>query len=215
MATEIVKVDDSRVVIALGKFRLSLEQNQELMQEIGASQLLSIRRTFREQGSPAGSWAPLAASTIRRNPKIYGAGHKLLIRSGRLLNLIHADAEPGLVTIGTNLPYAAVHQFGSRDRGVGIGPQTEEQSKATVEVGKHSYMRVSAELGVGKLGGRRRRIQGPRNARRVNVRAHSRHQNIPPRPYVVFRPEDPARIRGLVNGYVAKAREQAGLEGNA
>ena len=55
MAVEVIKVDDSKVVIGLGRFSLSLAQNGELMQEIGMSQLLSVRRTFREQGVPAGS----------------------------------------------------------------------------------------------------------------------------------------------------------------
>ena len=111
MAGEIIQVDDSRVVVALGKFRLALSQNQELMEEIGASQLLSVRRTFRDEGSPAGSWAPLAPSTIKSLGKD-AAGHKLLVRRGILLNSIQANAQPGQVTIGTNLKYAAVHQFG-------------------------------------------------------------------------------------------------------
>lgn len=214
MATKIVQVDDGRVVIALGVFRLSLTQNQELMQQIGASQLLSVRRTFRDQGVPAGSWMPLAPSTIRSNPKIYSRGHKLLIRSGRLLNSIHTEAQPGRVVIGTNLVYAAVHQHGSRDRSFGIGPRTLGQENATVKVKGMSYQRLSAELGVGHMPhAGKRKIQGPRNAKQVNVRAYSRHQNIPPRPYLVFRPEDPARIRGLVVRYVNQAKNAAGLGG--
>jgi phage gpG-like protein len=210
---KVVQVDDGKVVVALGRFRLSLAQNEELMKQIGASQLLSVRRTFRDQGVPAGSWVPLAPSTIKSNPRIYGAGHKLLIRSGRLLNSINFQAQPGTVTIGTNLKYAAVHQFGSRDRSVAIGPKTSAESAATVGVKTHGYFRLSSELGVGKLRGRRRRIQGPRNRQLVIVGAHRRHQNIPPRPYLVFRPEDPARIRGIVSRYVADAKEQAGLGG--
>jgi phage gpG-like protein len=214
MAVEVIKVDDSKVVIGLSRFSLSLKQNEELMNQIGASQLLSVRRTFREQGVPAGSWVPLAASTVRSNPKIYGAGHKLLIRSGRLLNSINAQVRPGMVVIGTNLVYAAVHQFGSRDRSVGIGPKSEAEAGTTVNVKAHSYSRLSSELGVGRLSGRgRRRIQGPRSAQQIGVRAHTRHQNIPPRPYLVFRPEDPQRIRGIVTRYIAQAKQKAGLGG--
>jgi phage gpG-like protein len=208
-----IRVDDSRLVVALGKFRLSLEQNAELMQQIGISQLASIRRTFRESGSPAGSWMPLAPSTIKSNPKIYGAGHKLLIRSGRLLNSIGVVQErPGEVILRTNVPYARVHQFGSRDRSFGVGPRTEEQEKSVVNVAEHGYRRISAELGTGMLGKRKRRIQGPRNARQVIVSGHTRHQNIPPRPYMVFRPEDPERIRSLATAYVNRARKEAGLD---
>ena len=211
MATEIVKVDDSRVVIALGKFRLSLTRNGELMQQIGNSQLLSVRRTFRDQGVPAGSWRPLAPSTIRALGA-KAAGHKMLIRSGRLLNSIHAESGPGRVVIGTNLVYAAVQQHGSRD--FGYGARTAEQEASTIKVAARNYSRISGELGTGNLPhAGRRRIQGPRNAKTVNVRSHSRHQNIPPRPYLVFRPEDPTRIRGLVLRYVNQAKKSAGLEG--
>ena len=211
----IVQVDATKVTVALGRFRLSLSQNEELMEQIGASQLLSVRRTFREQGVPAGSWVPLAPSTIRSNPKIYGSGHKLLVRSGRLLNSIRCQTRPGSVVVGTNLKYAAVHQFGSRDRSHAIGPKSKVESETTVGVKAHSYTRLSGELGVGHLPhAGRRKIQGPRNATSVNVRAHARHQNIPPRPYLVFRPEDPTRIRGIVERFVAKAKADAGLGGS-
>lgn len=210
MAT--VTVHDSELRVALGRWKLSLEQNVELMREIGLYMLRSVRKTFRAEGVPSGSWAPLAPSTIRSNPRIYGAGHKLLIRSGRLLNSIHATPSPGGVTIGTNLPYAAVHQFGSRDRQGGFGPRTLAQHGATADVKAHSYLRRTAKLGTGKLGNRKRRIEGPRNAITVNVRSHSRHQNIPARPYLVFRPEDPGAIQKLVSAYELRAARAAGLE---
>lgn len=223
MSAEVIQIDDANVKIALGKFRLSLTQNGELMNDIGASMLLSVRRTFREQGSPAGSWMPLAPSTIKSNPKKYGAGHKLLIGKGNLLNSIGYQPEPGRVVIGTNLKYAAVHQFGSRDRGaIGIGPRTKAMQDATANVKEHSYDRLSASLGTGRQDiinarGRRqivnRAIAGPRNQMRVHVAGHTRHQNIPARPYLVFRPEDPRRIQSLVNGFIRRAQAAAGLGG--
>ena len=206
MAEFKVRIESGKLKVVLGRLRSSLSQNEELMQQIAASQLLSVRRTFREQGVPAGSWVPLAPSTIRSNPKIYGSGHKLLVRSGRLLNSIRYQTRPGSVVIGTNLKYAAVHQFGSRDRSHAIGPKSKVESETTVGVKAHSHTRLSGELGVGHLPhAGRRKIQGPRNATSVNVRAHARRQNIPPRPYLVFRPEDPIRIRGIVARYVAKS----------
>ncbi|MDR3797965.1 MAG: phage virion morphogenesis protein [Terracidiphilus sp.] len=247
MATEVIKVDESRAVVALGRFHLSLQQHEELSREIGASQLVSVRRTFREQGSPANSWVPLSPNTIKRDPKRYGPGHKLLIGKSTLLNSITYAVQGNSVVIGTVLKYAAVHQFGSRDRGAAIGPRTKAQSEATVKVGEHSYQRMQSRY-VGsfeklqgeyvarrvagpapeghkrvvlrtKLIGPRnlvtekiRRI-GPRNLTTVKVGEHARHQNIPPRPYCVFRPEDPARIRGLVNRYVIKSKKDAGLGG--
>jgi phage gpG-like protein len=244
MATEVIQVDDSSVVVALGKFRLSLQQHYELMREIGASQLVSVRRTFREQGSPANSWVPLSPNTIKRDPKRYGPGHKLLIGKGTLLNSITYAVQGNGVVIGTVLKYAPVHQFGSRDRGVAIGPQTKEQIEATIKVGEHGRLETqfsgsrtrlagpgyaATRLEGPALEGKRRptlrtRLTGPRNLvteriRRIgprnmtSVSAHERHQNIPPRPYLVFRPEDPQRIRGIVVQYVNKAKHDAGLGG--
>ena len=210
---EAIRVDSDRVTIALGRYRMSLEQNAELMQQIGMAQLVSVRRTFRDQGSPAGSWMPLAPSTIKRNPKLYGPGHKMLILSGRLLNSIRLyQTQPSEIILGTNLSYAAVHQYGSRDRSFGVGPRTAKQEASKVNVREASYYRVAPELGTGKLKNRKRRIQGPRNARQVIVAGHSRHQNIPARPYLVFRPEDPERIRQLVVAYNNRCAKAAGLE---
>lgn len=238
MPASVVNVDDGRVVIALGKFQLSLAQNEELMREIGQSQLLSVRRTFREQGVPSGSWAPLAPSTLRRMGK-KAARHKILIGRGRLLNSIRADAAPGTVTIGTNLVYARVQFEGSGDRSFGIGPRTKEQEGAAVKVAEHYFSAVprkrrylfssypgTAVEGPARDKGKRPRLrlEGPRQrqltyaqaegpANRVKIGEYSRHQNIPPRRYLVFRPEDPARIRGLAVRYIAKAKAQAGLGG--
>lgn len=206
MSAEVVQVDDSNAKIALGKFRLSLAQTDELMTAIGMSMLLSIRRTFREKGSPAGSWAPLAPSTIKSNPTKYGAGHQLLIDKSTLLNSIGVHKAPGSVVIGTNLKYAAVHQFGSRDRGSVFGPRTQAMEEATVKVGEHT--RLQSRF-VGSRDGHR--LFGPRN--RFKVGSHSRHQNIPARPYCVFRPEDPRRIQSLVNRFCRKAAATAGLGG--
>jgi phage virion morphogenesis protein len=224
MAVDLIQVDSSNVRVALGKFQFSLEQRGELMNQIGLSMLVSIRRTFREQGSPAHSWMPLAPSTIKSDPKRYGPGHQLLINKGMLLNSIGiSQSRPDQVIIGTNVKYAAVHQFGSRDRGsAGFGPRTAQQNDAVVKVNSRTYDRVQSELGKGRMTitnsrGRRQMINkliaGPRNATRVTARAHTRHQNIPARPYLVFRPEDPGRIQTLVNAYVRKAAASAGLEG--
>ena len=57
MSAVAIQVDNANMNIALGKFRASLQQKGELMQQIGVYMLGSIRRTFREQGSPANSAA--------------------------------------------------------------------------------------------------------------------------------------------------------------
>jgi phage gpG-like protein len=243
MPTEIIEVDRDHAVLALGRLGAGIRQNEELMRIIGISQLASIRRTFRDSGSPAHSWAPLAQSTIRSNPKKYGPGHKLLIDRGILINSITFVPHVGFVIIGTNVPYARVLQDGSADRrGAAIGPQARIAGRS-VRVGRHSYRRLrEIHYRARKLHdaqgnerghipepmrtGRRvitnsrghkttvnARYQGPRQQIEGDVSEHERFQNIPPRPYIVFRPEDPARLRALVVEYIEREKLNAGLAG--
>jgi phage virion morphogenesis protein len=84
-----------------------------LLRIIGAYMLGSIDKTFREGGSPAGSWAPWAKSTVKRYAK-KGGGRKLLISSARLKNSQTYRIEGNSVFIGSNLVYAAIHQLGGK-----------------------------------------------------------------------------------------------------
>jgi phage gpG-like protein len=45
----------------------------------------------------------------------------------------------------------------------------------------------------------------------VSVKGFTRHIRIPARPFLIFRPEDPARIQQEVELYVAKAAKASGL----
>ncbi len=214
-----IKVNSAGAVQALGQFAASTAPGQRtaLMQTIGAGMLVSIYKTFAEEGSPAGSWPGLAASTIKR---MKGAGgHKLLVRSGRLRNSIRAVAEADRVVIGTNLVYAAVHQFGSRDRGMGLGPQARVSGRG-VQVNAHdSHRTAKRQKGrisiVDKNGVTRtvtRNMPGPLMRTDFKVRGHQRFQNIPARPYLVFRPEDPARIQEQVDLFYKTQAQNAGLQ---
>ena len=215
-----IKVDNQGAAAALGKFVAGTSQGQrvQLMNVIGSGQLVSIYRTFEDEGSPAGSWPALAASTVKRMKGDAG-GHKLLIRSGRLRNSIQVQAEAYKVTIGTNLSYAAVHQFGSRDRGAGEGPQAKIAGR-DVKVAAHEShwmqrrglrgVRITDKNGVSRTVVKRE--IGPLQRKTFQVKSHGRHQNIPARPYLVFRPEDPARIEEQVRLFYVNKAKDAGLK---
>jgi phage gpG-like protein len=80
MARVVVRADASGVTVSLNKFGLTLGAKYELMRIIGMGQLVSIRKTFAEQGSPSGSWMPLSPVSLQwRKYKMGGAGHRLLI----------------------------------------------------------------------------------------------------------------------------------------
>ena len=110
MATVVVQSDASNVTVSLSAFAMTLQRKDELMRIIGLGQLKSVRQTFRDGGSPSGSWAPL--SDVSRRWRKYSSGHKLLIDSGLLLNSITFAAQGNSVVIGTGLSYASVHQYG-------------------------------------------------------------------------------------------------------
>ena len=55
---------------------------------------------------------------------------------------------------------------------------------------------------------------GPSERGVAKIGAHDRHQNIPARPYLVFRPEDPARIQEMTDAWIRKSARASGLEAN-
>ncbi len=243
MSNQGITIDENGVKLALARLGSALGNRRALLATIAAGQLVSVRRTFREQGSPADSWAPLAESTRRKASSKATAGRKILIVSGRLLNSIQSQPTDTGVVIGTNLVYARVQQEGSADRrGAAIGPQARIAGRSST-VGKHSrkFLREihygtrevikngkSFHVPVAMLSGkhlvedkrgrvseRSAKFQGPRHQQDVKVAEHERFGNIPPRPYLIFRPEDPERIREQVQAFTTRCVAQAGLAGAA
>jgi phage virion morphogenesis protein len=108
-----VTVNKQRLDLRLEGLREKLANLSPVMKILGVRMISSIERTFREQGSPRGSWPPLTPKVRKRYEKRgILAGHKLLILSGRLKNSIAFRAERNRLAIGTNVIYARPHQLG-------------------------------------------------------------------------------------------------------
>ena len=206
MSSVVVQSDASSVVISLRSFALSLSAKEQLLRIIGLGQLKSVRQTFAESGSPSGSWAPLSPVSLQwRKYKNGGEGHRLLIDKGLLLNSITFSVQGNSVIIGTALSYAGVHQHGFD------GTQTvKPYSYTRRQRSRDTFVRQQ----ITNMLGHRQTVKRKTSSgiATVNVRGFSRHIHIPARPYLVFRPEDPARIQQEAMIYVAKAAKQAGLE---
>jgi phage gpG-like protein len=199
----VVQSDASNVTVSLNRFKLSLGAREQLMRTIGIGQLQSVRRTFRDGGSPAGSWPPLSPASL--SWRKYSTGHKLLVDTGLLLNSITFAVEGNSVVVGTGLRYASVQQEGfDGDQSVKPYSYTRRQ-RSRDTFGKE---RITNKLGRSQTV--RRKISS--GVATVNVRAFTRHIRIPARPFLVFRPEDPARIQAEVEEYVKQSAAQAGLE---
>lgn len=96
--------------------------------KIGESLVSSTIRRFNEQKAPDGTpWQPLAASSVaprsrdftrsgrlRKRAERRLMNRKILIQTARLRNSIAFKTEGTAVAVGTNVVYAATHQFGAR-----------------------------------------------------------------------------------------------------
>ncbi|PZA07787.1 MULTISPECIES: phage virion morphogenesis protein [unclassified Meiothermus] len=96
--------------------------------KIGEALVSSSIRRFNEQKAPDGTpWQPLAASTIaprkrdftrsgrlRKSAERRLVNRKILIQTARLRNSIAFTVNGTTVAVGTNVVYAATHQFGAK-----------------------------------------------------------------------------------------------------
>ncbi|GCL64361.1 phage virion morphogenesis protein [Pseudaquabacterium pictum] len=103
-----VKIDDARVKAALDRVRLALPlggQMLPLMQNIGRVLRTGAQLRFRSTTGPDGkAW--------EKSFRAKTEGGQTLSLTRRLRNSITTEATNTSVAVGTNVLYAAVHQFG-------------------------------------------------------------------------------------------------------
>jgi len=130
-----------RVTVEAGRLRRQLADAQRralnlkpAMEDIGEEWLISIRETFDAEGrperweprKPRTGWARLGGKRkaskkrggLRAKAKRKAAGMKILTATARLRRSITRRATSKYVEVGSNLDYAATHQFG-RNTGKG------------------------------------------------------------------------------------------------
>lgn len=148
-------VDDREVTNALVAVAGALGNLRPAMRTVGEIVRTSIERNFAAQGRPA--WEPSARVKI--------AGGETLSDTGRLRRSFTVRSSERSVSVGTNVKYAPVHQFGAKKGAFG-----------TVAASVREHIRRVA-------------------AKEVKVRAHTRKQllpwgTIPARPFLMVQDED-------------------------
>lgn len=135
----IVKTTDHEVKAALRNLLAKVGDLKPVMDRIGLYYLKSVQENFDKQSSPDGTpWQKLSAATLMMTlgtkrtstsgrisrpylnkrgalsakGRTYLQGKRILIESNDLRNSIRHQADSHSVTIGTDIPYAAIHQFG-------------------------------------------------------------------------------------------------------
>jgi len=96
-----VEIRDRGVKELLARLQNKIADLRPAMKSIGAAIRTSVIRNFEAGGRPA--WVPSKKK-----------GGKTLIGRGRLMNSIIPRDSADRVTIGTNIRYAAIHQFGGQ-----------------------------------------------------------------------------------------------------
>jgi phage virion morphogenesis protein len=118
LKAEISGLTPSRTIADLDAMGARLHDMRPAFKIAGQIARGSINRNFMEGGRPS-KWAPLKPATIRRRR---GFGNPQVLRdTGVLMTSIGAENDaygiyelaPSSLTLGTNVPYAAPHQFGA------------------------------------------------------------------------------------------------------
>lgn len=109
-----VQVDDAQVTAALLALRSRLGNLQPVMATIGQRLITQADLAFRAEQDPWGrAWQRLSQSTLRQRRQGKGTGGAKILRdTGRLAGSISYRASADQVVVGTNVLYAAIHQFG-------------------------------------------------------------------------------------------------------
>ncbi len=124
-----ITLNDQRVREGLQHLLTQAISMEPAFSEIGNLLVHSIRQHFDLQQAPDGTpWAPLSPNTSTEKKSVNKIlhGENLLLR-----DKIHFQTDDRSVEVGTDLDYAATHQFGDPDRNIparpflGIGPEDE------------------------------------------------------------------------------------------
>ncbi|MDI1471912.1 Phage capsid and scaffold [Thermodesulfovibrio sp. N1] len=107
-----IEIDDRQFREAIQKLIQRGIDRRPLMRNIAMIMHNAVEENFAQQGRP--SWRPLSPKTIKaRQQKGYWPGSILQMR-GRLASSITAQSDNDKAMVGTNVVYAAIHQFGGR-----------------------------------------------------------------------------------------------------
>ena len=120
-----IDLDTVEIAAEVRELVAGMANSVQLMREVGA-QLLSITKDrFADQVGPDGTpWTP--SERARRE------NGQTLVRTSRLKRSLSRAAGPGVAKVGTNVVYAAIHQFGGK---AGRGGSVELPARPYLGIG--------------------------------------------------------------------------------
>lgn len=115
-----IKIDDQHLVSTLNQLAANVADLSPIMRAVAGIMHHAVMENFDKSGRPA--WAPLKPATLAAKKK-QGYGEKTLIRRGTLRSSITQNSDRTSAVVGTNLVYAAIHQFGGN---IGIPARSQQ-----------------------------------------------------------------------------------------
>lgn len=103
-----ITIDTTAFETVFKRLLNGLEDRRDLMRSLAADMHDAVEENFAQQGRPAWQqWSqPYARLAAKRGQE------KILQRKGRLAASIHEASDNDSATVGTNVKYAAIHQYG-------------------------------------------------------------------------------------------------------
>lgn len=114
-----ITVDDREVRALLARIKSRLGSTKPLMGVIAETIRTSVERNFAASGRPR--WTPSA--------RVRDEGGQTLSDTGRLRRSFTVQAGDGWAAVGTNVAYAAIHQFGGKTKPHIIRPKKAKALK--------------------------------------------------------------------------------------
>ena len=171
-----IKINTDALENTVETLQHRLSHMRPVMTGISLLMLEVVEDAFANERDPVTGtpWQPLKPATQQQRAR-HGHAGKILQVTGSLAASIQAESGDDYALVGTNKSYAAVHQFGFS------GSQS---------VSAHSRQ-VTKAFG--------KRLP---NAVHQAVKAHSRQQHIPARPFLGMSQSDEQRIKDKVQDYL-------------
>ncbi|AJX22452.1 virion morphogenesis protein [Burkholderia pseudomallei] len=191
-----IQVDDTKYEAAMARVHALMQDASPITSLIAALMLDAVEENFAQQGRP--KWLGLSPKTLKRRREEAGTG-KILQRSGRLASSVTSTHDATSARVGTNVVYAAIHQFGGtiqRHPMSGYVRLRKGRDGMIMRQANHPHLAVFAKNG----------------HKRVKIVKWTRSQGwtikIPARPFLVLTEADNIGIESEVTAYLRRLFDQ-------
>ncbi|KWH56310.1 phage virion morphogenesis protein [Burkholderia cepacia] len=185
-------IDNVDFTAAIERYQALLHNASPLMGLVAQEMFEAVETNFAAQGRP--KWLGLSKNTLRRRGEKAGAG-KILQLSGRLASSISTRYDATTAVVGTNVVYAAIHQFGGsieRHPMSGIVRLRKDKNGMLLRQPGHVHLAVFAK-------NRHKRVETVKW-----TRSQGWTIKIPARPFLMLTETDCLGIEGEVSDYLRR-----------